>query len=730
MRFSYRRFAAALLLGLLFYGVNRWSYHLNLQKEAAILQKYVASVLSSTKLLTSQSHVVKGSRGIVFTGPGRNVDMTIMTVGMLRAVGCTLPVEFAYLRNEFTQEQVDKLRKHNIIPRDFQTAEIESYDWGKEQLRLGAPKVNAILSSPFEQLIFFDPDVVPLKDPTYLFDTLTFAKYGAIFWPDFVSTRRNHPIWKLTQIPFEFEFEFETGQMVLDKSRIGVLRGMTVAQFFCRHARFYFQYFWGDKEAFRWGFKLTGTEYHLNRNQVVSVGVVVSSYQPFGGAPLIHDSPNIRGSGEIDSIYRHLETNRGAISFWSGGKYCGQDMLQMDFNDDPDVLRMDLKGDTGKGSVAEGYEPTPLFLHANGIKHFYHDNVPPFAVGQMYVVPKGKTLTDLGVGGYTWIGRNYNVTPRDFLTTEIESYDWGKEQLRLGAPKVDAILSSPFEQLIFLDPDVMALRDPSFLFETKTFQNVGALFWPDFAPTPSNSKIWDLTQLQFKNEFEFESGQIVLDKSRPSIIRGLTVAQYFCQHAAVYFDYIWGDKDAFRWGFKLAGADYHLNQNQVVSVGVIVSSSHPRGNVPLVVESTNMPGTGEIDPINFHLETNKGDISFWSGNYCGQNMLQMDFDDFSAGANFEPTPLFLHANGIKRFYHDDVPPFQVAEMYVIPKGKTLTDLEVGGYKWIGRLKDQGHCGRLSKATGLEIAYIDFDKAYPGINERYMAARRAAMGSSL
>ena len=58
-----------------------------------------------------------------------------------------------------------------------------------------------------------------------------------------------------------------------------------------------------------------------------------------------------------------------------------------------------------------------------------------------------------------------------------------------------ASLSSAYEQVIFLDPDVMTLRDPTYLFSTRIFQDtgtfmyiipvlfnkyVGALFWPDF----------------------------------------------------------------------------------------------------------------------------------------------------------------------------------------------------------------------------------------------------------
>ncbi|KAJ3005906.1 UNVERIFIED_CONTAM: hypothetical protein HDU68_004355 [Siphonaria sp. JEL0065] len=380
------------------------------QTESSDLYAFAQRVLlvGSNLMETSQSHVIPGSRGVVYTGSGKSVPMTIMAVELLRETGCTLSVEFglytplrtlilkkgshaAYLSEEMNQEQLDTLRAHNITPRDFLTPEIRTYNWQKEQLRLGAAKVDAILSSPFQQVLFLDPDVMPLRDPTHLFDTTAFKTTGALFWPDYKPTSSQNPIWKITRQPYEFEFEFETGQIYLDKSRLSVIQGLTIAQFFCKHAALYFQFIWGDKDAFRWGFKVSKAPYYLNRNQLVSVGVGVGLFtQRRGGVSLVPVSETL-GTGLIDGFYSHVEFHGGSFSSWRG-RYCGQNMLQMDFNDN-----WAISDDT--------FEPTPLFLHANGIKKFYYDEVPPFQISQFYVVPKGKTLTELGVGGYTWIGK-------------------------------------------------------------------------------------------------------------------------------------------------------------------------------------------------------------------------------------------------------------------------------------------------------------------------------------
>ncbi|KAJ3026118.1 UNVERIFIED_CONTAM: hypothetical protein HDU68_006166 [Siphonaria sp. JEL0065] len=331
--------------------------------------------------------------------------------------------------------------------------------------------------------------------------------------------------------------------------------------------------------------------------------------------------------------------------------------------------------------------------------------------------------------------RAHNITPRDFLTPEIESYNWKIDQLRIGAPKVDAILSSPFQQVLFLDPDVMPLRDPTYLFESTTFKTIGALFWPDFNPTSPKNPIWKIARQEYEYEFEFETGQIYFDKARLSVIQGLTIAQYFCRFGELFFQYIWGDKDTFRWGFRVAKAPYYLNRNHLVSVGVGLDFfSNWWGGVQLTqtASASGKPGTvGVIDAFYPHAATHGGTLSIFKGRYCGQNMLQLDFNDnpTASSAPFEPSPLFMHANGIKKFYRDGVAPFQIAQFYVPPKGKTMTDMRVGGYTWVGELRGQGHCGRLTPVRGAEIQFFDFANAYPGVNERYVQARKVNMGPS-
>ncbi|KAJ1562881.1 ccr4 associated factor, partial [Cladochytrium tenue] len=166
--------------------------------------------------------VVPGSRGVVLTGSSKSVPNIITAVLLLRETGCNLPVQFSYIRREVTEEDLYTIRSFNISTHDFTDA-IKNNDWGKEEFRLGGPKIDAILATPFEEVLFLDPDNYVLKDPTYLFDTRVFKKFGALFWPDF-PVRPNDTeliVWDIFNLKGKYwkEFEFESGQLVLDKSR-------------------------------------------------------------------------------------------------------------------------------------------------------------------------------------------------------------------------------------------------------------------------------------------------------------------------------------------------------------------------------------------------------------------------------------------------------------------------------------------------------------------------------
>lgn len=54
-------------------------------------------------------------------------------------------------------------------------------------------KADAIIASSFEEVLYLDSDNIPLRDPTYLFDTELYAGEGrprAVFWSDITKDHR------------------------------------------------------------------------------------------------------------------------------------------------------------------------------------------------------------------------------------------------------------------------------------------------------------------------------------------------------------------------------------------------------------------------------------------------------------------------------------------------------------------------------------------------------------
>ncbi|KAF1321500.1 hypothetical protein FI667_g11880, partial [Globisporangium splendens] len=61
--------------------------------------------------------------------------------------------------------------------------------------------------------------------------------------------------------------------------------------------------------------------------------------------------------------------------------------------------------------------------------------------------------------------------------------------------KIYATFYSAFDQVLLLDADSFAVRDPSFLFQTQEYNNTGAIFWPDF--WRPNRTIFGLTSVSY-----------------------------------------------------------------------------------------------------------------------------------------------------------------------------------------------------------------------------------------
>lgn len=130
-----------------------------------------------------------------------------------------------------------------------------------------------------------------------------------------------------------------------------------------------------------------------------------------------------------------------------------------------------------------------------------------------------------------------------------------------------AILHSAFQETLFLDADNIALRDPSYLFDSPDYKKHGALFWPDYWKTDHRNPIWDLTETVPTACDEFESGQIVIDKARCA--REIKLCCFMNQHADFYYQLINGDKDTFKFAWLALKKKYSQIQTPVGQCGFV-----------------------------------------------------------------------------------------------------------------------------------------------------------------
>ena len=124
-----------------------------------------------------------------------------------------------------------------------------------------------------------------------------------------------------------------------------------------------------------------------------------------------------------------------------------------------------------------------------------------------------------------------------------------------------ALLHNPFREVLLLDADNVPLVSPDFLFETRQFADTGALFWPDFCRLEPTRSIWSLTGVAYRDEPEFESGQIVLDKKR--CFRALSLAMWFNEYSDFWYSHIHGDKDTFHMAWRRLDAPYAMPERGI-----------------------------------------------------------------------------------------------------------------------------------------------------------------------
>jgi len=122
--------------------------------------------------------------------------------------------------------------------------------------------------------------------------------------------------------------------------------------------------------------------------------------------------------------------------------------------------------------------------------------------------------------------------------------------------KAYSLLHSRFSEVLFIDADNVPVVDPGFLFDTQEYQACGAIFWPDYGRLERHRKIWRITGVEYQDEPEFETGQIVVDKRR--CWRALNITMHLNEYSDFYYRYIHGDKETFHIAWRKLRQPYAM----------------------------------------------------------------------------------------------------------------------------------------------------------------------------
>ena len=119
-----------------------------------------------------------------------------------------------------------------------------------------------------------------------------------------------------------------------------------------------------------------------------------------------------------------------------------------------------------------------------------------------------------------------------------------------------SILHSAFGEVLFLDADDVPARDPTDLFESAEYRRTGAVFWPDFGRLGPQRTIWDVCRVPYRDEPEFETGQVVVHKAR--CWRAMQLTMHLNEYSDFYYRHIHGDKETFHMAWRMLRQEYSM----------------------------------------------------------------------------------------------------------------------------------------------------------------------------
>ena len=140
-----------------------------------------------------------------------------------------------------------------------------------------------------------------------------------------------------------------------------------------------------------------------------------------------------------------------------------------------------------------------------------------------------------------------------------------------------AVLHSPFREVMLLDADNVPVRDPTYLFDAPEYRQTGALFWPDACRMSQSDPCWGAFGIPYRDERNFESGQLLIDKAR--CWQALSLCDWYNQHSYFFYRVVYGDKDTFRFAWHRLGEPFAMPERGMGNLAYTLLQYDTRGEL-------------------------------------------------------------------------------------------------------------------------------------------------------
>jgi hypothetical protein len=207
-------------------------------------------------------------RGIVFTGTSAFFIHLKIAVKALLHYGCILPIEIWFYitycrhKNDFDEIQQEQLRKYpNVFVKNIN-------DFTKKRV-VGPPetyvdiRAASIIYSQLDEILYLDPVVFPVRDPSFLFDSAAFQQTGAIFWKTYWRTSMDNRIFDIFDLPCTDEFQQDSGMLMIKKTTSGVFKALNLAMHIEMNSKYYSNFFDGGNDIYRFAWRKLAIPYHM-----------------------------------------------------------------------------------------------------------------------------------------------------------------------------------------------------------------------------------------------------------------------------------------------------------------------------------------------------------------------------------------------------------------------------------------------------------------------------------